>query len=73
MPFQYCSEPSEMARDERKTKRNKQCGYPPVTPNASAADNLISETFDQLWEEVNDFIFEAVFLTYKLCLFSKTL
>eukprot|EP00112_Aurelia_sp_Birch-Aquarium-sp1_P014523 Seg3142.1 transcript_id=Seg3142.1/GoldUCD/mRNA.D3Y31 product="Protein FAM149A" protein_id=Seg3142.1/GoldUCD/D3Y31 len=46
------SEPSEMARDERKTKRNKQCGYPPVTPNASATDTLISETFDQLWEEV---------------------
>ena len=41
-----------MAKDERKNKRNRQCGYPPVTPNASAADSLTSETFDHLWEEV---------------------
>ena len=42
-----------MAKDERKNKRNRQCGYPPVTPNASATDSLTSETFDHLWEEVS--------------------
>jgi len=42
----------DTAKKERKNKRNKQYGYPPVTPNASATDSLASETFDHLWEEV---------------------
>ncbi|XP_065053176.1 protein FAM149B1-like isoform X3 [Rhopilema esculentum] len=44
-------EPWDTAKDERKSKRNKQCGYPPVTPHASATDSLISEAFDRLWIE----------------------
>ena len=47
-----CREFWDTAKKERKNKRNKQYGYPPVTPNASATDSLASETFDHLWEEV---------------------
>ncbi len=47
-------EPSEKAKDQRKNERNKQYGYPPVTPNAFATDNVINEAFDRLWEEVKN-------------------
>ena len=45
-------ESSDAAKDERKNKRNRQYGYPPVTPSAYATDSIANETFDHLWEEV---------------------
>lgn len=43
----------ESSNDKKQlTPRRRRVGYPPITPNASIKDSVISSAFDAIWQEV---------------------
>lgn len=43
----------ESSNDKKQlTPRRRRVGYPPITPNASIKDSVISSAFDAIWQEI---------------------
>nr|XP_022314171.1 protein FAM149B1-like isoform X4 [Crassostrea virginica] len=43
----------ESSNDKKQlTPRRRRIGYPPITPNASIKDSVISSAFDSIWQEI---------------------
>ncbi|XP_048759814.1 protein FAM149B1-like isoform X2 [Ostrea edulis] len=47
----------ESSNDKKQlTPRRRRVGYPPITPNASIKDSVISSAFDNIWQEIVSWI-----------------